>query len=130
MSQVFPDLVPRQKWKLPHCDIEVGDIGLIKYEKKLGPDAWRMAMVAEVLPGEDRQVRTIHVEFRTRHVKDQGKPYCSKDPLQMEIRVQRYAMMLPKSEQDAHENTQPSEQGEEGPGMAIFSINIEISPYH
>ena len=101
MSQVFPDLVPMQKWKQPHYNLEVGDIGLIKYEKKLGPDAWRMARISRVLPGEDGKVRTIQVEFRPRHVKDQGQPYKSKVPLSMEIGIQRFAVMLPKSEQDA-----------------------------
>ena len=40
------------------------------------------------------------MEFRPRHVKDQGKPYKSKTPLAMEIGVQRFAVMLPRTEQE------------------------------
>ena len=45
-------------------------------------------------------------EFRPRHVKDQGKPYKSKAPLSMEIGVQRFAVMLPKTEQNVREGVQ------------------------
>ena len=64
ISQVFPDLVPRQKWKQPHYNLQVGDIGLLKYEKKLGPDAWRLARITHAQPGSDGKVRTIRVAFR------------------------------------------------------------------
>ena len=33
----FPILIPRQKWKTPHHNLQVGDIGLVKYEKEAGP---------------------------------------------------------------------------------------------
>ena len=107
ISQVFPDLVPHQKWKQQHRDLEEGDIGLVKYEKKLGPDAWHLARIASVVPSEDGRVRTIHVEFRPRHMKDQGQPYKSKVPLKIEIGVQRFAVMLPRSEQEACVQQQP-----------------------
>ena len=114
MSQVFPDLVPRQKWKQQHRNLEVGDIGLIKYEKKLGPDAWRMAKIVRVVPGQDGKVRTVQVQFRPRHAKDLDKPYRSKVPLTMEIGVQRFAVMLPKVEQDAREQEVQSQSAMTG----------------
>ena len=99
MAQVFPELLSRTKWKTPHRDLQVGDIGMLRYEKKLGPDSWRMAKISEVIPGEDGKVRTIRVEFRPRDKRDSGKPYKTKVPLNMEIGVQRFAVMLPSSEQ-------------------------------
>ena len=102
IAQVFPDLVHRQKWKQSHHNLQVGDIGLIKYEKKMGPDAWRLAKIVKADPSDDGRVRTIRVEFRPCHVKDFGKPYKSKQPIFMDIGVQRFAVMLPRDEQLHH----------------------------
>ena len=101
LAQVFPDLVPRTKWKQAERNLQVGDIGLIKYEKSLGSDSWRLARVARADPDEDGLVRTINVCFRPRHVRDQGKKYRAKQPLGMDIGVQRFAVMLPVEEQES-----------------------------
>ena len=52
-------------------------------------------------PDEDGLVRTINVSFRPRHVRDKGKKYRSKEPLDMDIGVQRFAVMLPIEEQES-----------------------------
>ena len=101
IAQVFPDLVPRSKWKQAVRNLRVGDIGLLKYDKSLGSDSWRLARVARVDPDEDGLVRTINVRFRPRHVRDQGKKYRAKQPLDMDIGVQRFAVMLPVEEQES-----------------------------
>ena len=41
------------------------------------------------------------MQFRPRHVRDLGKKYRSKQPLEMEIGVQRFAVMLPVEEQES-----------------------------
>ena len=87
LAQVFPDLVPRSKWKQAERNLQVGDIGLIKYDKALGSDSWRLARIARADPDEDGLVRTINVEFRPRHVRDKGKKYRTKAPLDMDIGV-------------------------------------------
>ena len=99
LAQVFPDLVPRTKWKQSVRNIKVGDIGVLKYDKSLGSDSWRLAKVVRVDPDADGHVRTINVQFRPRHVRDRGEKYRVKQPLDMDIGVQRFAVMLPIEEQ-------------------------------
>ena len=57
--------------------------------------------MARVDPDDDGLVRTINVTFRPRHVRDQGKKYRVKQPLDMDIGVQRFAVMLPVEEQES-----------------------------
>ena len=52
-------------------------------------------------PDADGHVRTINVQFRPRHVRDRGKKYRAKQPLDMDIGVQRFAVMLPVEEQES-----------------------------
>ena len=101
IAQVFPDLVPRSKWKQAERNLRVGDIGILKYEKSLGSDSWRLARIAKAAPDLDGLVRTITVQFRPRHVRDRGKKYRTKQPLEMDIGVQRFAVMLPVEEQES-----------------------------
>ena len=100
LSQVFPDMVPRTKWKQAVRNLRVGDIGVLRYENKLGPDSWRLARISRADPDQDGLVRTIQIQFRPRHKRDKDKPYKRKVPLTMDIGVQRFAVMLPVEEQD------------------------------
>ena len=70
IAQVFPDLVPRTKWKQAERNLRVGDIGILRYEKSLGSDSWRLARIARAAPDQDGLVRTITVQFRPCHVRD------------------------------------------------------------
>ena len=99
LAQVFLDLVPRTKWKLPYRNVQVGDVGVLKYEQKLGPDAWRLARVVAVHPDENKLVRTITFGFRPRNVRDKGPAYGAKAAQNMDIGIQRFAVMLPVEEQ-------------------------------
>ena len=96
-------------------DLQAGDIGLIRYDKKLGPDAWRLAKISEVLPGHDGRVRTIRVQFRPRHIRDNGKPYKHKTPIQMDFCMQRFAVILTKQEQDCLEEHQLDNRSQDDP---------------
>ena len=113
LSQVFPDLVPRTKWKQAVRNLRVGDIGVLRYENKLGPDSWRLARIAKADPDDDGLVRTIQVQFRPRHVRDKGKAFKSKKPLVMSIGVQRFAVMLPVEEQDGQGEAALGDQEDE-----------------
>ena len=101
LSQVFMDMVPRSKWRSTERNVQVGDIGHILYEQKLGEHTWRVARVSRVKPSADGTVRTILVSFRPRHKSDNAKKYRSKKPLELEIGVQRFSVLLPVEEQDA-----------------------------
>ena len=122
--QVFPDLVPRSKWKQEVRNLQVGDIGLLKYEQKLGPDSWRLARISRADSDDDGRVRTVRVEFRPRHVRDRLKPYKTKTPLFMDIGVQRFAVMLPQEEQGAQEAE--LSEGENGSPTEGIKANTQI----
>ena len=99
VSQVFPDMVGRTKWRSSHRNIRVGDLGHVRYEAKVGQDDWRLARVVKAAEDDNGKVRTITVQFQPRHVKDIPKPYRKKVPVEMTIGVQRFAVLLPAEEQ-------------------------------
>ena len=119
LAQVFPDLVPRTKWKQEHRCVQVGDIGLLKYEQKLGPDAWRLVRVVKAHPGSDGLVRTITVEFRPSRATDKGAGYKTKVPQSIKIGVQRFAVMLAVEEQSS--SLQSGQQ--EVPASSEMTVN-------
>ena len=100
ISQVFCDMVSRPKWKSAARNIRVGDLGHIKYERKLGHHMWHLARVVEVKPGEDGHVKTIIVEFCPHHIADRLKDYVWKSPNRLEIGVQRFSVLLAVEESD------------------------------
>ena len=91
---VFPDMVARPKWKVKCRNVTVGDIGHVRYARKVGEHEWRLAMVEEAPLDEDGVVRTVTVAFRPRHKADTGKPYVAKTATRMTIGVQRFAMLM------------------------------------
>ena len=105
---VFPDMVARPKWRVHYRNVRPGDIGHVRYKKKVGDHEWRLAVVEDAAPDDDEVVRTITVAFRPRHKKDLGKPYVSKDAVRMMIGVQRFAVLMTAEEMD-HGQGVPSE---------------------
>ena len=101
LAQVFVDMVPRTKWCQASRDLQVGDLGLVRYDSKFGDDMWRLAKIVAADPDQDGLVRTITVAFRPRHKRDVGKKYRAKIPVELTIGVQRFAVMLPVEEQTA-----------------------------
>ena len=98
MAQAFPDMVARPKWKQSERNLQVGDIGHVKYDNDKSTPMWRMARIQEVKVDNGGRARTITVAFRTRNVTDKGKDYLSKTPKTLEIGVQRFAVLLAKEE--------------------------------
>ena len=94
MEAVFPDMVARPKWRSASRNLRIGDVGHIKYPRKLGEDDWRLAVVEEAKLDEDGVVRTVTVAFRPRHKRDAGKPYAPKGAQRMTIGAQRFAVLL------------------------------------
>ena len=108
-EQVFPDMVARPKWRSAFRNLQAGDIGHVRYPRKVGEDEWRIARVEEATPDDDKVVRTVTVSFRPRHVKDNPKPYKTKTPYTLVIGAQRFAVLLPKEEIEASHVSQLSE---------------------
>ena len=94
LDSVFPDMVARPKWRSASRNLRAGDVGHIKYPKKVGDDDWRLAVVETAKVDDDGVVRTVTVAFRPRHKKDAGKPYAAKESQRMTIGAQRFAVLL------------------------------------
>ena len=74
MEAVFPDMVARPKWRSASRNLREGDVGHIKYPRKVGEDDWRLAVIEEAKQDDDGVVRTVTVAFRPRaHKRDTGK---------------------------------------------------------
>ena len=70
-------MVSQPKWRQSERNLEVGDIGHIKYDQKIGSPTWKLAWIKEATPDSDGKVRTITVSFCPKHQKDKGKTYTS-----------------------------------------------------
>ena len=102
-------MVSRPKWKQNERNLQVGDIGHIKYDSKVSKATWRLARIEKADEDEDGRVRTILVSFRPRHVADKRKAYHYKEPQTLEIGVQRFAVLLAKEEQETLSQTLQTE---------------------
>ena len=94
-SQVFSGLVPRRKWQNQHRNVMVGDICLLKFNKQLGKDAYRLCVVKEVEFDSKELVRTCHVGMRPRDAREATLPYKSKKLVIMKVPVQRLVVICP-----------------------------------
>ena len=119
LEAVFPDMVSRSKWQSRKRNLQVGDVGHIRYTKKVGEQEWRLAMVETANPDDDGVVRTVTVAFRPRHKSDSGKPYCHKTAKTMTIGVQRFAVLLAVD----HDTAMDSGPLEEVPSASETTLN-------
>ena len=100
LDTVFPDMVTRPKWRSASRNLQIGDIGHVKYNRTIGQHEWRLAMVETAVPDDDGVVRTVTVAFRPRNKRDNGKPYVSKNAHRLQIGVQRFAVLLAREERE------------------------------
>ena len=63
-AQVFEKLVPCQKWRTTHRDVQVGDIVLFRMSMAAITPDYKMARIKEVYPGEDGHVRRVLLEYK------------------------------------------------------------------
>ena len=115
VEAVFPDMVARTKWRSKSRNLRVGDIGHVKYTRKVGEHEWRLAMIDVANPDEDGVVRTITMAFRPRHKSETGKPYVSKTAKRMTIGVQRFATLLTLDEMASNSSQLPGQ----GPAVSV-----------
>ena len=96
IKQVFPELVPRSKWKTSQRNVCVGDIVHVRYEKSFGKPAFRLARITETFPDYKGHVRTCTVALRPKRIGDSGSPTYRYKPLEeLTLGVQRIAVLLP-----------------------------------
>merc|ERR1711867_254562 len=62
----FALFTPRKKWCKERRAVAVGDVVLLKADKKLGPASFRLAKVAAIHPDEDGVVRSVTLSVKSR----------------------------------------------------------------
>ena len=93
-TQVFFSLLPYQHYKdaRRHNNLRPGDICLIKYDGKIVA-SYRLCRVRTVLPDNHGVVRDVEVEMRKRDAREPILPYQHKEPLIMQVGVQRLVLI-------------------------------------
>ena len=100
ICDVLPTLVPCRKWKLKSHNLRVGDIVMLTYQGNFQDD-YRLAIVKDTFPDEDKLVRTVEIGYRRRDKREPLVDYWKK-PLTIErIGVQRLSLLVPISD-DGH----------------------------
>ena len=90
---VFDSLVPLKRWTKAQRNVRVGDIVLIKYQKKLTPARYKMARVIEAEADPKGNVRTVTVVTRPTDVREKALPYRVKELTKMRLPVQRLVVL-------------------------------------
>ena len=98
-QDAFPLLAPRARWKQEHRNLQVGDIVLLRTEKKWGPGDFRIARVTQAEPDRQGHVRTVRIMMRDR-AKGRGEPLDRAQAVttEMPIAVQWLTLLLPVDE--------------------------------
>ena len=89
----FELFVPRQKWRRHVRELQVGDLVLLKGEKRLGPGDYRLARVSQLHPDSEGVVRTVTVAVKARR---RPRSFMTEES---SMAVQRLCVLLPKEEQ-------------------------------
>ena len=106
--QVLPSLVPYKRWKVECRNLQVGDVVLVEYAKKMTKADYRLARVTAVHPDPHGVVRTVTVSMRPRDSRERVSdrpPFLPNKPLvELRLGVQRVVVILPVEEQGLEDN--------------------------
>jgi len=97
--QALPHLVPYKKWRQEHRSMQVGDVVLVLYEKKVGKGTYRLGRVLATHPDSHGVVRTVTVGMRKTDKREKLLPYVPKPLAEIKLGVQRVAVIWPVEEQ-------------------------------
>ena len=100
ITQVLPHLVPFKRWRVEHRSLRVGDVVLVLYEKKIGKGTYRLGRVRKVHPDAHGVVRTVTVGLRKRDSREPLLPYTAKPLEEIDLGVQRLAVICPVEDQE------------------------------
>ena len=109
--QALPHLVPYKKWKQEHRAMQVGDVVLVLYEKKVGKGIYRLGRVLDTHPDEHGVVRTVTVGMRKIDKREKLLPYVPKPLAEIRLGIQRIAVIWPVEEQVPSDNRVQAREG-------------------
>ena len=61
----FPSLLVEQKWHHARRNVAIGDVVII-HDKDLSRGEWKLAKVADVVPGNDGIVRRLKIHYKSK----------------------------------------------------------------
>ena len=100
MIQVWESLVPVDKWRTVHRNVQVGDIVLVRYTSKVTKPEFRLGRISDVFPDAHGVVRDVQVITRSRRGKlEDLLEYKPRKFDEQKLPVQRLAVLLPLEEQ-------------------------------
>ena len=100
MNSGFSLLCPRTKWTKAKRTLAVGDIVMLKNEKKLGAAEYRLGKVLGVKQDEDGLVRTVELGIRRRRGgQREPKLKCQQGLDRITMAVQRLVVLQAVKEQ-------------------------------
>jgi len=102
--QALPHLVPYKKWKQEHRAMQVDDVVLVLYEKKVGKGVYKLGRVLATHPDEHGVVRTVTVGMRKSDKREKLLPYVPKPLAEIQLGIQRIAVIWPVEEQVPSDN--------------------------
>ena len=97
--QALPHLVPFKKWKTEYRSLQVGDIVLVLYDRKVGKGIYKLGRVLDVHPDSHGVTRTVTVGMRKTDKREKLLPYVPKPLVEVKLGVQRVAVICPVEEQ-------------------------------
>ena len=65
-------LQPRQRWKTPVPNLQVGDIVVLKDENQLRGE-WKLARITKIMPSTEKMVQKMELIMGENQLNDQGK---------------------------------------------------------
>ena len=101
-TTVFSTLIPYRSWRTAKRNVRPGDVGLLKFNKKVAAADYRMCRVAEVIHDpEDGLVRTVVVKVppSARRMITYPDPKKKLKMVSMTVPIQRLCIFLPAEEQ-------------------------------
>jgi hypothetical protein len=123
-------LAPRSKWTQEHRDVRVGDIGCLAYNNKVGPPAYRMCRVVEVLKGRDSKVRTVDVILGKKNSVIRSTSRKSAALPRLRVGIARIANILPTEEEEIllqKEVEKDTEASDAGAGAIEEEENLTVA---
>ena len=133
LKQVFPSLVPYNKWRTEFRNPQVGDIVLVHYPSRASKGDYRLARISAVHPDPHGIVRTVTVIMRPRDKREKvtaDPPHLKpKPPVELSLGIQRLAVILPVEEQ-LHLGEDPALTGDPSQGFHGFSSTEPKAAQH
>ena len=95
----FPCCVPEKKWMQEKRNLVVGDLVLIKFDRSLGKDRYKLAKIKQVHPDQHGRVRTVTVDTQDRKKAVREKAsICRAGLMEVKLPVQRLVVLVPSEE--------------------------------